>query len=524
MKKLVLVIITLFCVSQIIAEGARYLIIAPDSFVQALQPLADWKIKKGVKAIIVPLSITGNTAVQIKNYILNAYNTWQIRPEYVLLAGSGTVLPYFGNSDDYFANMDSNYRIELSIGRFPCATSNQCQNIVFKTLSHERTPFIDDTTWYLKGTTVVREDQAPYDAIFWDGARYSAMLMHDADFLQIDSMSRLRGQTHLHIEQAINDGRSYIIYFGDSNNWWWIPFNLDSLQLNNSCKFPIMVSVSCVTVGNGYPMIGEYFMRTGSLINPKGAVGYFGTTRIGSAWDLRVYVGKSFFRSIFFDDIYKLGDVAKRAKYMLDSIYNNQIYYQEWNLYGDPELNLWTAVPKPLTVTYDSIIHSTPTNVTVTVMSNGMPVPNALICLMKDTTIYQYGYSDSNGIKVFSISPQDTGTISITVTARNCHPFEGIIRVLPAGIEEITLPFGSAMTKRVKIFPNPCSKITEIYCNQVSDIAIYDVQGRKLQNLRVMSSDKSQKFILNLENLKAGVYMVVVKSGQDKVVAKLVRY
>jgi citrate lyase alpha subunit len=102
MKKVILVIIALLCVSGIFAEGAKYLIIAPDSFVQAVQPLADWKTKKGVKAKIVPLSITGNTASQIKNYILNAYNNWTIRPEYILLAGLGTVVPYSGSSDDYF--------------------------------------------------------------------------------------------------------------------------------------------------------------------------------------------------------------------------------------------------------------------------------------------------------------------------------------------------------------------------------------------------------------------------------------
>ena len=58
--------------------GAKYLIIAADDYVSAIQPLADWKTKKGVKAMVVPLSVTGSSASQIKNYITNAYNTWDI--------------------------------------------------------------------------------------------------------------------------------------------------------------------------------------------------------------------------------------------------------------------------------------------------------------------------------------------------------------------------------------------------------------------------------------------------------------
>jgi hypothetical protein len=198
-------------------------------------------------------------------------------------------------------------------------------------------------------------------------------------------------------------------------------------------------------------------------------------------------------------------------------LYHIQTRYQEWNLFGDPELNLWTAVPKLLSVTYDSIIHPTPCNVAVTVISNGAPVPNALVCLMKDTTIYEYGNTDSNGIKFFSISPQDTGTISITVTARNCHPFEGTIRVIPEGMEERTTLNATSTT--LEIYPNPAKTFFTIrspHNAQGSMLRIYDVSGKIVKEVRVNKHETR----VTLDGIKNGVYFVRV--GNEMVTKKLV--
>jgi hypothetical protein len=66
MKQKVLFILFFYIANFCFAlTGAKYLIIAPDSYVSALQPLADWKTKKGVKAMIAPLSVTGSSTSQI---------------------------------------------------------------------------------------------------------------------------------------------------------------------------------------------------------------------------------------------------------------------------------------------------------------------------------------------------------------------------------------------------------------------------------------------------------------------------
>ncbi|MEO0084075.1 MAG: C25 family cysteine peptidase, partial [candidate division WOR-3 bacterium] len=59
--------------------GAKYLIITHDNFYEAILPLAQWKHKKGVPTKVVKLSdlnATPESIARIKNYIVNAYNTW----------------------------------------------------------------------------------------------------------------------------------------------------------------------------------------------------------------------------------------------------------------------------------------------------------------------------------------------------------------------------------------------------------------------------------------------------------------
>ncbi|UCD04768.1 MAG: hypothetical protein JSV98_06500, partial [candidate division WOR-3 bacterium] len=73
--------------------GARYLIISHEDFADAVQPLAEWKHKKGMSTKTVLLSEIGHTADSIRNYIIEAYTTWQVPPEFLLLVGAPNFIP-----------------------------------------------------------------------------------------------------------------------------------------------------------------------------------------------------------------------------------------------------------------------------------------------------------------------------------------------------------------------------------------------------------------------------------------------
>ena len=462
MKEKATVVLLLYCINFCFAlTGAKYLIITPDNFVSAVQPLADWKTKKGMKAKVVPLSVTGSSASQIKTYIVNAYNTWDIRPEYILLAGS--TVPVSNNSDDYYANISGSYRIELSIGRFPATSGTQVQNIVAKTLAFERTPCSTDSTWLMKGTTIVREDgSSSSDPIYWANARYVHNHWRNYQYNQIDSFSKDRGHTSSNVTTAINNGRMFVVYRGQGVSNWWTPFAMTPDNLSNGSKTPIVVSGTCVTMfSSGY--LGEQFINAGSSSNPKGAVGFFGTTSSGSGIAAqRGAVTEGFFRAIFAERTFCLGDAAKRGKFLLDSVYNNPTRYAEWNLFGDPELNIWTEKPIQLTVVHDTLIQTQTQNFAVTVSRSVMPLSGALVCVTMDTTIYKCGYTNQNGIASFSITPQSTGTMSVTVTYHNFIPYEKDVIVRPGNLDhdvgvlsiiepQGTVALGSNIIPKVKV-------------------------------------------------------------------------
>jgi hypothetical protein len=75
-------------------QGAELLVIAADLFVDtgAVQPLLDWKMKKGISDTIVPLSDIGSDPDSlpdsIKAFIARAYTSWSLKPHYVLIVGS----------------------------------------------------------------------------------------------------------------------------------------------------------------------------------------------------------------------------------------------------------------------------------------------------------------------------------------------------------------------------------------------------------------------------------------------------
>jgi len=446
MKRFLLLTLTLFSLS--FAAGARYLIITHDNFYNTIQPLAQWKQKKGVATKVVKLSeIPANPSdiSLIKNYIVNAYNTWNPRPDYVLLVGaSPTYINTDASADDYYGNMTGDYKMEIPVGRLPCTNVSECSLMVSKTLGYERTPYVSDPNWFIKGTTIVKEDDDPIDdSIYWADARYCASQMRNAGFAHVDTFSRLLGNNAANVENAITDGRSYVVYrgyWGGGVNWA-SPFVVDVNNMNCGFKLPIVISGTCTNMSlSGSLYLGEKFMRAGTVTNPKGAVGYFGTTQaVSDVARFRGAVSKGFFCALFSEKTDKLGDVAKRAKFILDSIYTGQpgyssARYREWNLYGDPELNLWTSTPRVLTVTHDTIIFSGGQTYNVTVKIGTAPLYGAAVCLMMDTVIYQTKYTNSSGIASFSITPPAPETISVTVTAKNCAPYEKNVIVIPGGL------------------------------------------------------------------------------------------
>ncbi len=435
----IIILITLLS-SVCFSEGARYLIITPDNYYEAILSLAEWKTKKGMKAKVAKLSETGSYAYQIRAYVTNAYNTWNPRPEYLLLVGDHSTIniPYHdgANSDNYYTDISGNLYNEIIPGRFPASNVTEVNTMVSKTLGYERYPFMDDTLWFRKGMVIIREDyDPPDDSIYWDDSYFAINHMLDCEYVVIDTFSMIQGDYANDISNGINDGRTYIQFRGSTQYIWIDPFNINPYYVNNGFKLPVVMSATCNTTIGYWPTIGEDFLRAGTAESPKGAVGFIGTTTAGMGWaHFRSALTKGFVEGMFRNSSI-FGLACEQGRKRMYHLYNSTFHYNSIECYGDPELNLWTYTPESLLVSYPEIVNLETSEVTVNVSNNDdlTPVSNALVCLMMDTTIYFYEYTNQQGNVTLSILPQNLGNMNITVTSRNYIPFEGLIPVISAG-------------------------------------------------------------------------------------------
>jgi hypothetical protein len=432
-----------------VSDNARYLIITHDDFYNAVLPLADWKHKKGMMTKVVKLSETGSSIGEIRDYVVNAYNNWQVRPEYLLLVGAPNylALPIYNYTytDNYYTDVNNDLFNDILSGRLTVHSEAEAQTVVNKILLYERTPFMEDSTWFQNACLVVREDSNIYppppgdDSIYWDDIHYARDYMIDNGYQSIDTLSRLLGNNSADILHAIDSGRAFLLYRGSGVNNWWAPFDVYADNANNGEKLPIVLSITCRTIGtSSTPAGAERWLLTGTPTEPRGASGFFAATTIvtGGA-HLRSAICKGFFDAVFLQRKRTFGEACEEGRRRVYDMYGEVREYRGFTTLGDPEMSIWTAVPKIIEVYHDSILYVSNTSLDVRVRMADEPVESALVCVMLYDVLYEYGYTSEHGDIVFYLDTVAPGMMDLTVTGRNLKPYEGVIEVVnDPGISE----------------------------------------------------------------------------------------
>ncbi len=420
-------------------QGARYLIICADDLVEAVRPLADWKTKKGMLARVVTVSEAGGTPQYVRDYVRAAWSSWPVPPEYLLIVASPAALPgYQYENESYYGDMGGDYLMELPVGRFPAWSLRECSTMVAKTLAYERHPEESDTLWYLKGTTiVVEEDSLHHDPYYQEDTRLSRQYWVDSGYVVAESLANIWGDDADDAIASVHDGRTFIGYRGvagggwaDSFYWFW------PVGWTNGRRLPIIVSATCatITVAPGEVMLGDACMRYGTPDQLGGTVAFYGTTLLGMMISAECSAGyRAFFDAIFRDGIYRLGPATLRSRARVDSLFHDYDRYFEWCLLGDPELNLWIGPPRDITVAHDTATHVGPQQFTVEVSDDFGPVPGALVCVSMDTTVYAWDTADASGSVTLDLLLERPGMLDVVVTGRNVRPYEGTCRATVSG-------------------------------------------------------------------------------------------
>lgn len=136
-------------------DGCEYIIIVPDdaAFIAWADTLKRWRKLQGISTEVYTITqVGGNTTTAIENFLNNAYNTWNPRPEAFLLLSDyqssgkayGITSPVWSSycvSDNIYADVNNDNLPDMHHGRICAQNQAQLATIINKLLSYERNPY-----------------------------------------------------------------------------------------------------------------------------------------------------------------------------------------------------------------------------------------------------------------------------------------------------------------------------------------------------------------------------------------------
>jgi len=420
--------------------GARYLIVTDHIYEDSLEPLVAWKDTKGLRPKVVNLFETGMTADDIRLYIQNAYDTWDVPPEYVLLVGDTEVLPPFhalAVTDNYFATVEgTDYVADLFVGRLPADSVSECETMIAKILAYERPWTSDDPAWPMSASLLLRDDFDMGDMIYYDNTWFIHDLMEAHGFDPIDLLFHADGITNGDTYASLNTSKGFVNYRGIAGDFWPEPFSIAPTSLTNGINGPIVVSATCLTGAYDDDVrLSEWWLRAGTPADPTGGVAFFGTSTHGQGPELsrkRGYIDEAFFANAMGPGR-TLGEACLAGKLEVFTVTGDQWEYEGWNLLGDPDLSIWTAVPESLAASRELVMHDDHLELTVTVSNDREAVAGAFVTCQKPHAFYLSSETDGAGGATFVFDAALPCTLRLTATGKNAVPLDETVVVAPQG-------------------------------------------------------------------------------------------
>jgi hypothetical protein len=446
--------------------GCDYLIITHQNYYSQAQDLAAWKQLTGLRTKTVNVSDIGTTYLQIRQYLINAYVSWTPRPSYVLLIGDAQQVPttYINGvaTDLWYAAVNgTDYYPDFFIGRMPADTPAQADVMVQKTITYEKTPPVLPSFYHNFVVAAYFQDD---NLNGYESRRFVLTSEEVRDYLLTQGYSGERiyytesnvNPTHYNndyyangeplpsellrptfpwngnandISTAIQQGIFLLNHrdHGSETGWGEPSFSIDDLDsFSNGDLLPVVFSINCLT---GKFDTGECFCEAFLKKDNGGAVAIFGATDVSYS-GYNDYLCRGFFDAMWpaFDPnvgnavpLHHLGEILNYGKVFMTVTWgdpwNEEEYtFELFHCFGDPSLDMYTALPGTLDVTTNQLTDA----IQVTVKGNGTSLAGACVCLSQESGFYESGMTDVNGI----VELDKTGAsideaVSLVVTAHN---------------------------------------------------------------------------------------------------------
>jgi hypothetical protein len=460
-------------------SGCDYLIITYPSYNSEIIELANWKHIKGLMTKVVSVTDIGSTSAQIRQYIQDAYDTWDPIPSYVLLIGDAEQIPtnyvYSAASDLWYVTVDgSDYYPDMFIGRIPADTSDEADTIVQKILNYEKTPptqssfyndfavaayFQDDEQNGYETRRFVRTSEEVRDYLLsegYDGERiyvtqsyinpthYNNGYYGNGEPLPPELLRPVfawDGDKY-DIINAIESGIFILNHrdHGGVSGWGDPHFDIsDFSSFSNGELLPVVFSLNCLT---GRFDDAECFCEEFLRKDDGGVVAAYGATRTSYS-GYNDYLCRGFYDAQWpdFDQdiggdtpLYSLGEILNYGKTYMANTWGDpwgyeRLTFEMFHIFGDPSMEIWTAFPKVLTVDHLPLLQYGPSIFEVTVESNGNPVEGALVCVYQPNGVYASGLTDSSGVAELELDVVEPDEAILTVTAHNHQYYQSNIQI-----------------------------------------------------------------------------------------------
>jgi hypothetical protein len=445
-----------------------YLIIVPDEWQSNVAPLAEWRRRKGFNVSVRTLSqVGGGGKDTVKAYIQNAYDNWSIPPSFVLLVGDVDRIGYFTGTGSGSPPTDLNFALcegsdywpDLDLGRASVASAAQLDSFVDKVVRYEQNNW-NYGKWGLSLRGVPRDSQglSPLSGTDWLKKAYfvaSADSSHHgkAENTHKYVMAKLRPSgcecdsyySYYHsgtpVATALNNGRAWVAYSGHGSEQGWgdgLTFHSDDVRaLSNNDMIPFVQSYACLCGSFSSSSYPECFSETWIRVGRKGGIASIASS-VQSFWEQDDTLERRVFDCMFDSGrVWVMGGINKAKIRLFEQLGSGgytRRYFEMYNCMGDGAIDVYSLEPKPLVVSYASVIPLGPYTLQVSVTSGGNAVPGALVCTAARNypDVWAAGYTNASGQVSLSFTAYVPDTIFVTVTGHNLAPHLGHCLVLPS--------------------------------------------------------------------------------------------
>jgi len=432
----------------------KYLIVTNTNALNSIQPFVDYKYKEGYGVEVRTLETGFETAIQIKDYIMDLYDSDDL--EYVLMVGDAypngsggpdNVPMYMWSggggsswSDSWYSCMGGNtdFYADIAIGRITYDNLDELDHQILKLTDFYQIP--DQTTNWGENSILVAHDEL-YPQ------KYTQCKQEINDFpysIQTPIFELCyggAGATNTDIINWVNTTSGGIFNYrghGSATEFWqWGPsgsFTATHVnQLTNNNRNFVLFDVCCDNmdiVGYNGDCLAESFMKADeAAIAINGAI-------VPSYTVPNHDYDKEMYKAIFNEGITNIGYITNYANVFVINLHGDigirNVLTYLW--LGDSSIEPWTMQIEDLNVTHDTQLFLGTSTYDVTVMGTGGPLENARVCVSNaDGTIYAVAFTNASGFAQveFDGPVQSPGTVSVSAKAFNYLRYNSDIPVIP---------------------------------------------------------------------------------------------